>query len=305
MTKKNKPFPLSNCFPITLAAKQIGCEVGDVIRYGIEGSINLLVNIDECETPVYGFVSDFTNRLTDNHWQVRLSGGFAYYGEIQQTDDPNIVKARLGGVWGVNHSDIQVNQTRHPPLKLGLFAQENIFKNNYLHDARAQITVMDSPFPDYWITHEDLLLLEALMIFEDPSSKIHKEIKAPEKILLEQVGCLTEKIHQLCSQTDILTHLLEQAEEEIAKLKDQIAMPEYMNPQHPRYAPKLAASVQSWIAYEPIPSKSPKQSLAKWLKDNAEKYPNIDGKPLSGFDELAAVANWSTKGGAPKTPTEK
>ncbi|WP_421239151.1 hypothetical protein [Aeromonas enteropelogenes] len=82
---------------------------------------------------------------------------------------------------------------------------------------------------------------------------------------------------------------------------------DYLNPEHPRYAPKLAALVQAWLAYEPIQGKSPKQALTKWLNEHASEFglTDDDGKPYAGIAELAASANWDIKGGAPKTPSGK
>ncbi|MCG8049503.1 MAG: hypothetical protein N0E48_28625 [Candidatus Thiodiazotropha endolucinida] len=84
----------------------------------------------------------------------------------------------------------------------------------------------------------------------------------------------------------------------------------YLNPSHPRYAPKLAAAIAAWIAIDDermMLRKSPKQALVSWLLQNAEKYSLLDenGKPNeTGIEECAKVANWQRKGGAPKTPTK-
>jgi hypothetical protein len=86
--------------------------------------------------------------------------------------------------------------------------------------------------------------------------------------------------------------------------------PDYLNPDHRRYSPKLAAAVQAWQAYDDQPTtngKSPKQALAAWLKENAVRIGLVDkeGKPNStGIKEAAKVANWKTEGGAPKTPSK-
>lgn len=84
--------------------------------------------------------------------------------------------------------------------------------------------------------------------------------------------------------------------------------PDYLNQNHPRYAPKLAAAVQAWLAASEDVGKngkSVKQSLMKWLREHAAKYKLSDeeGKPNeTGIEECAKVANWQDKGGAPKTP---
>ena len=78
----------------------------------------------------------------------------------------------------------------------------------------------------------------------------------------------------------------------------------------PFYAQKLDAALAAWqaVAYEPhrLRGKSPKQALEDWLTKNAEEYGlvNRDGTPnRTGIEEIAKVANWNQKGGAPSTPT--
>ncbi|WAF95196.1 hypothetical protein NUT31_01685 [Aeromonas sp. BC14] len=82
---------------------------------------------------------------------------------------------------------------------------------------------------------------------------------------------------------------------------------EYLDPEHPRYAPKLAALVNAWLAYTPIPGKTAKQVLTRWLNEHASEFglTDDDGNPLAGLNELASSANWDTKGGAPKTLSTK
>lgn len=83
---------------------------------------------------------------------------------------------------------------------------------------------------------------------------------------------------------------------------------DYLNPRHPRYAPKLAAAVQAWRATgdaSATSGKSPKQALMKWLREHAADFgmTDEDGKPNdTGIEEAAKVANWQPTGGAPKTP---
>lgn len=87
------------------------------------------------------------------------------------------------------------------------------------------------------------------------------------------------------------------------------ARPDYLNPASPCYAMKLAAALDAWEAVSREPElkrgKSVKQSLMKWLRIHAAKYDLIkeDGNPNeSGIEEIAKIANWDTKGGAPRTP---
>lgn len=83
---------------------------------------------------------------------------------------------------------------------------------------------------------------------------------------------------------------------------------DYLNPGHPRYAPKLAAAVHAWLAVDDPKGKHPKQALSKWLREHAARFGLSDeeGKPNeTGIDEVAKVANWQQAGGAPRTPSEK
>ena len=85
---------------------------------------------------------------------------------------------------------------------------------------------------------------------------------------------------------------------------------EFLDINHPRYAPKLAAAVLAWRALdtpESLKAKSPKQALRRWLNLNAAQFDLCDseGKPTeSAIEEIAKVANWLTKGGAPSTPDD-
>ena len=85
--------------------------------------------------------------------------------------------------------------------------------------------------------------------------------------------------------------------------------PHYLDPDHPRYAPKLAAAVKAWLASgdeSATRGKSAKQALVKWLRENASEFglSDDDGKPNeTGIEETAKVANWQPGGGAPKTPS--
>jgi len=88
-----------------------------------------------------------------------------------------------------------------------------------------------------------------------------------------------------------------------------IGAPDYLDPDHPRYAPKLAAAVKAWLACgdeSAFRGKSAKKALVKWLREHASEFGLSDGvgKPNElGIEETAKVANWQPGGGAPKTPS--
>jgi hypothetical protein len=82
--------------------------------------------------------------------------------------------------------------------------------------------------------------------------------------------------------------------------------PDYLDPQNPRYAPKLAAAVHAWLAVTDSGKKSPKQALEKWLRENAARFGLVDddGNPVNqAVEDCSKVANWNQSGGAPKTPS--
>lgn len=89
--------------------------------------------------------------------------------------------------------------------------------------------------------------------------------------------------------------------------------PAYLDRDHDRYSPKLAAAVRAWEALEDEElwsGQSPKSAATKWLEAN---YSELDlvttdretGKPQmnrTGIEQAAAVVNWRPQGGSPKTP---
>lgn len=81
--------------------------------------------------------------------------------------------------------------------------------------------------------------------------------------------------------------------------------PDYLDPSHPRYASKLAASVRAWENYKEIPGKSPRQAMEKWLREHASEFGMVDeeGNPKkTPVEQCSEVANWAIIGGAPRTP---
>jgi hypothetical protein len=87
------------------------------------------------------------------------------------------------------------------------------------------------------------------------------------------------------------------------------ADPDYLSKFHPNYSPKLAAAIEVWKAVsadaELRRGKSVKQALAVWLRQHANEFglTKEDGSPNEhGIDDVAKIANWDTRGGAPKTP---
>jgi len=81
--------------------------------------------------------------------------------------------------------------------------------------------------------------------------------------------------------------------------------PGYLNPDHPRYVPKLAIAIKAWREVADPMGKTPLQALREYLESNAQELGllNRDGTPnKTGIEQIASVANWQPTGGAPKTP---
>jgi hypothetical protein len=90
---------------------------------------------------------------------------------------------------------------------------------------------------------------------------------------------------------------------------DSQADPDYLSEFHASYSPKLAAAIESWKAVSADDQlrrgKSVKQALIVWLRQHANEFglTKEDGNPNEqGIEDVAKIANWDTKGGAPKTP---
>ena len=89
--------------------------------------------------------------------------------------------------------------------------------------------------------------------------------------------------------------------------------PDYLDPKHPRYAPKLAAAISAWQAVSNDATyanngKTFKQNLINWLTSHAAECGLIkdDGEINKDAieNQVAMVANWNDKGGAPTTPSK-
>jgi hypothetical protein len=81
--------------------------------------------------------------------------------------------------------------------------------------------------------------------------------------------------------------------------------PPYLDPRNPRYSKKLAAAVSAWTATETASRGTVKKALVKWLKNHGKDFGLVDeGGSFNqqGIEEVAKVANWEPRGGAPKTP---
>jgi hypothetical protein len=88
--------------------------------------------------------------------------------------------------------------------------------------------------------------------------------------------------------------------------------PDYLSQFHDNYSPKLAAAIEAWKAVSGDDQlrrgKSVKQAMIVWLRQHANEFglTKEDGNPNEqGIEEVAKIANWDTKGGSPKTPSNE
>jgi len=93
--------------------------------------------------------------------------------------------------------------------------------------------------------------------------------------------------------------------------------PDYLDPNNPRYAPKLAAAVKVWQAMEDenlLRGKGAISAMEQWLESRYKELGLTHGQGSekhgykagdinkTAIEEVAKVANWRTSGGAAKTP---
>ena len=82
-------------------------------------------------------------------------------------------------------------------------------------------------------------------------------------------------------------------------------IPESIDPEMSRVQ---VDALRAWLATSGISEasgKSPKQTLLKWLRENAASLGMTDEEGVvneTGIEEIAKVANWQLTGGAPRTP---
>jgi hypothetical protein len=85
---------------------------------------------------------------------------------------------------------------------------------------------------------------------------------------------------------------------------------DFLSPEHPYYAPKLAAAYSAWLAVTTTPEllngKTPKQAIKQWLNEHPSKFGLMqdDVAPSDNvIEEICKIVNWKPKGGVAATPT--
>lgn len=88
------------------------------------------------------------------------------------------------------------------------------------------------------------------------------------------------------------------------------ASEEYLDPEHGKYASKLAGAVKAWEAINSNPqllkNKTPKQAVKKWLEENANQFGLKKGDGSlnnDAIENICKICNWKPEGGVAKTGT--
>lgn len=83
---------------------------------------------------------------------------------------------------------------------------------------------------------------------------------------------------------------------------------DYLDRAHPRFSAKLAAAINVWEAMDDenlLNGKSPKTAMTEWLTSRYKELGLVHNGKISNnaIENVVAVVNWQTTGGAPKTPS--
>ena len=82
---------------------------------------------------------------------------------------------------------------------------------------------------------------------------------------------------------------------------------DYLDPNHPRYSVRLAAAIKVWEAMGDenlLAGKATKTAIKDWLESRYKELGLVHKNKISNnaIENVVAVVNWQTVGGAPKTP---
>ncbi|WP_254492431.1 hypothetical protein [Bartonella sp. B1099] len=175
-------------------------------------------------------------------------------------------------------------------------------------------TVIETPYPEDSVIYEDgnVVSRESTVVFHIAYNAI-VQAGHSSRLIIEWVensilGFINESSSHVLVE-DLKEWLLSRGqrptfffpEDDSGDIKDQKYA--FQNPNHPRYAPKLAAAVAAWEAVsEAELGKSVKATLAQWVQGNGKKYVKKNGELTKDFiEQVSSVANWVPEGGAPKT----
>lgn len=186
------------------------------------------------------------------------------------------------------------------------------------HLINARLTCISTPpEPETWICsigeHQAetvTLLLQAIETLRHALRNQQLQAaatQAPSQSRMDKVGCRTKTPRQRPDPLIAVSELkrwLSSHQLFPPYFFEQPVPPDYLNPQHPRYAPKLALAIRAWQATHDTEKCSPKQALESSLRIHAAAFGlvNADGQPINQvIEECGKVANWQPQGGAPKS----
>lgn len=147
------------------AAQILCCTVVNIMHWGAEGYIPLMVNFDHWVQPTYGKVSHYLGDSLepDENGIVVLAGGQTWYRNVLLTDgdDDEIIELdELGGFWCVLESDVYKSRIGVPLDEIKLIAPNADFIPTGSSEALAMAFDIDNPFPTYWVARHSLVRLQ-------------------------------------------------------------------------------------------------------------------------------------------------
>lgn len=234
-TCKPTPSHLRDYCTIDRAARLLKCEVEDILQWGATGAINLMVNFSEWNEPVFGSVMHRCPERPepDEAGIITVSGGMAWYSDVEPFDSGNGVAARLGGLWCVEPSFLYRSFLKHPIQHLDLFSPAKQTITSDTAEAVGFITEVDVPFPTYWVDSWTLKAMHtriqdgiSSLIDEMPLRNTYPQNQAHNQHhllhaneLVAQNAALAEQLRQARDEKASLAQQLQQAEKDIAVLK--------------------------------------------------------------------------------------
>lgn len=114
---------------------------------------------------------------------------------------------------------------------------------------------------------------------------------------------LQKKVERLQAELLEAAHLSDEKGREADLLRTRVAAleakaPQYLDPAHDHYSPRLAAAVRAWEAVgDGVINGTVKQALSEWLTRHTDDFRNLSAEEIK---QCAYVANWKTSGGRAK-----
>lgn len=215
-------------------------------------------------------------------------------------------------------SNNEINPLWHLPESLSLqeavaltagYDPSDIEKYRYDSD-------FNDKFPDYYPVHKAISnairssVLKAVIVYLD--IQVYSEFYEEDE--LPYAACELNDEKTTVTVADLRNWL------ELRGLKSgffspQVAeTPDYLDPSHSCYAPKLAGAIRAWQAvvsdsrYQKN-GKSVKANIENWLIAHASEFKLLkkDGElnRTAIVEQISKIVNWDDHGGAPTTPTKR